>query len=104
MPSAKYVLFGVAAHVGEGQHGDGRLGRQRRRRAVLPPCRSARHRMPHAIDADGLVDVLDGLRARDRRSGTSSLPLDLSCTLPETQMPPGSARASSRAATLTPSP
>ena len=57
----------------------------------------------HAIDSHRLRDVLEPLLAHVLE-GKIELACTSSCTRPETQIPPGSASASSRAATFTPSP
>ena len=70
---------------------------------ALRPVGSLHAIRPHAIDMHRLAMFLTDLRA-EFLEAESILRLTWSWTLPDTQIPPGSAIASSRAAILTPSP
>ena len=93
------LLFRIAAHILECQHRNRRLVRKRERsRQRLTDCCQA-----NAIDAHRLGNVLELLRAQIIESQ-----IEFALHVVEDRSrnvdPPGSANASNRAATFTPSP
>ncbi len=103
MPSAKYSCSGSPLMFWNGKHRDRRLVRQRQRRCG-GRMRLAASACAHPVDAHRPGDVLDLLFAQILEDEAAACRATWSCTVSETQIPPGSASASSRAAMLTPSP
>ena len=104
MTVGEILLFRVARHVGERQNGDRlRLGPRLRIGSIGPIGGDVRPAGLPLPDSDRPVDILDTYVTAIPEANVDPI-ADALCTIEETQIPPGSASGSKRAAMLTPSP
>ena len=104
MTVGEILLFRVARHVGERQNGDRlRLGPRLRIGSIGPIGGDVRPAGLPLPNSDRPVDILDTYVTAIPEANVDPI-ADALCTIEETQIPPGSASGSKRAAMLTPSP